>query len=277
MAAAETPAGPPRAVFLLESLEILCMGMLWTSLPILLESDSQPQRYGVVTGVASAIALATGAVFGRLSDVHGRQLVLLVAVSMFAASNILLFAAQLPLWEAVGVAPATLLILGALLGRCSSTSGSLRKAYVADTSPAAERTAALGKLAACGGCGFIVGPTLAGRLADVDVAYAVQAQLLLAAGSVAIAASVWHSSAPAAVATKTKAATPTEPFSYTELLFANRAVGGLMLASFFLSFGFQAFTSSFYLFVVRRFDFGPKEYGQLLSCLGAIPPACFFL
>ena len=41
-----------------------------------------------------------------------------------------------------------------------------------------------------------------------------------------------------------------------------------MLASFFLSFGFQAFTSSFYLYVVRRFDFGPKEYGQLLSCLG---------
>ena len=56
-------AGPPRSVFALETLEILCMGMLWTSLPILLESDSQPQRYGIVTGVASAIGLSTGAVF----------------------------------------------------------------------------------------------------------------------------------------------------------------------------------------------------------------------
>ena len=45
-------------------------------------------------------------------------------------------------------------------------------------------------------------------------------------------------------------------------------VAGLMASSFFLSFGFQAFTSSFYLYCVRRFGFGAKEYGQVLSSLG---------
>jgi MFS family permease len=267
--------GPPRAVFTLETVEILGMGMLWTSLPILLESDTQAQRWGLVTGVASAIGLSTGALFGRLSDVHGRQLVLLLAVLMFASANIFLATAQLPLplFESVGVAPTTLLIVGALLGRCSTTGGALRKAFVADLSAPTERTAALGRLAACGGVGFVIGPTLAGRLADIDVNLAVRAQLLLATVAVCIALTIWKSSVsatPRAEAAGTsspsrrpsrsstrsrspsrrssrsphratsKPAAAAETFSLTKLL-SSRTVSGLMAASFFLSFGFQAF------------------------------------
>lgn len=255
------------------------MGMLWTTLPKLLDADTHPERWGMVTGVASALGLATGAAFGRLSDVHGRQLVLLLAVLIFASANLFLSVAQLPapLWEALGVAPATVLVLGALLGRCVTTSGALRKALVADLSPASGRTTALGRLAACGGAGFVVGPTLAGQLVAVDVAYAVRAQLLLAVGAVSIAVSIWRTTtgkapeaAKAALETSCEdngAACSSSGFSPLQLLWSE-TVGGLMAASFFLSFGFQAFVSSFYLYCVRRFGFGPQEYGRLLSALG---------
>jgi DHA1 family tetracycline resistance protein-like MFS transporter len=272
---------PPAAVFALEVLEILGMGMLWTSLPILLESDTRPQRYGLITGIASAIGLATGAVFGRLSDVHGRQPVLLLAVLVFASANVFLAAAQLPqiLFEAAGVAPTTVLVLGALLGRCSTTGGALRKALVSDLSPPAERTTALGRLAACGGVGFVIGPTLAGRLADIDVNLSVRAQLLLASLATCTAVLIWRDNKAAAAASARLSSgskgikqpliceASSSGFSLTNLL-SSRAVSGLVVAQLFLSFGFQAFTSSFYLYCVRRFDFGPIEFGQLLSCLG---------
>ena len=271
---------PPAAVFALELLEILSMGMLWTSLPMLLESDTQPQRWGLVTGVASAIGLVTGAAFGRLSDLHGRPPVLLLAVLMFASANLFLAAAQLPQWllEAAGVAPVTLLVLGALLGRCSTTGGALRKALVSDLSPPVDRTAALGRLAACGGLGFVIGPTLAGRLADIDVKLSVRAQLLIASAAVCTAVLIWLGNAAAAAAAAAAAVSAREKpakavaveasaFSVTKLL-SSRTVSGLVAAQLFLSFGFQAFTSSFYLYCVRRFGWGALEYGQLLSCLG---------
>ena len=264
---------PPAAVFALELLEILSMGMLWTSLPILLESDKQPQRWGLVTGIASAVGLATGAAFGRLSDLHGRQPVLLLAVLMFASANIFLAAAQLPplLLETAGVAPVNLLVLGALLGRCSTTGGALRKALVSDLSPPVDRTAALGRLAACGGLGFVIGPTLAGHLSDIDVKLSVRAQLLIASVAVCTAVLIWLDNAAPAVSKRrkpTKAATvEISAFSVTKLL-SSRTVSGLVAAQLFLSFGFQAFTSSFYLYCVRRFAWGALEYGQLLSCLG---------
>jgi DHA1 family tetracycline resistance protein-like MFS transporter len=264
---------PPSAVFALEVLEILGMGMLWTSLPILLDSDTEPERWGLITGIASAVGLATGAVFGRLSDVHGRQPVLLLAVLVFASANVLLAAAQLPqiLFQAAGVAPTTVLVVGALLGRCSTTGGALRKAFVSDLSSPAERTSALGRLAACGGVGFVIGPTLAGRLADIDINLAVRAQLLLASLAICTAVVIWRDNHAAAIVSDTKQqlagkASPDE-FSLTKLL-SSHTVRGLLVAQLFLSFGFQAFTSSFYLYCVRRFNWGPKEYGQLLSCLG---------
>ena len=187
--------GPPPVVYALESIEILSMGMLWTTLPVLLRSDEYPGQYGVVTGVASAIGLATGAVGGRLSDVHGRTLVLLLAVGLFALSHLLLGAASLPALQRWGGVPTqALMVGGALLGRCSTTSGALRKALVADLSEPSGRTAALGRLAAMGGAGFVVGPTLAGRLVDLDVTYAVYAQTALASVAVSLAVTIWRRS-----------------------------------------------------------------------------------
>ena len=187
--------GPPPVVYALESVEILSMGMLWTTLPVLLRSDEYPGQYGVVTGVASAIGLATGAVGGRLSDVHGRTLVLLLAVGLFALSHLLLGAASLPALQRWGGVPTqALMVGGALLGRCSTTSGALRKALVADLSEPSGRTAALGRLAAMGGAGFVVGPTLAGRLVDLDVTYAVYAQTALASVAVSLAFTIWQRS-----------------------------------------------------------------------------------
>eukprot|EP01052_Picozoa_sp_SAG31_P060493 SAG31_NODE_19661_length_595_cov_0.919355_1_plen_140_part_10 len=85
---------PSSSILLLEFLEICNMGMLWTTLPALLESDTKPGRWGLITGLASAIGLGSGALFGRLSDIYGRRAVLLLAVSLFTSSPLLLASGQ---------------------------------------------------------------------------------------------------------------------------------------------------------------------------------------
>ena len=50
----------PALVFAQESVEVMNMGMLWTTLPLVLESDAEPARWGYVTGVANAVGLVGG-------------------------------------------------------------------------------------------------------------------------------------------------------------------------------------------------------------------------
>ena len=79
----------PALVFAQESVEVMNMGMLWTTLPLVLESDAEPARWGYVTGVANAVGLVGGTTLGRLSDVYGREQVLLASVGLFSTASFL--------------------------------------------------------------------------------------------------------------------------------------------------------------------------------------------
>ena len=267
-----------KLVFALECVDICNMGMMWTSLPIALASDEEPARWGYVTGAANAVALLCGTYLGRMSDVHGRQHVLWLSVFIFALASFLLSAGIF--LESPG-----LLVGGALLSRTTSSSGAIRKALVSDSSDPADRTALLSKLAALGGCGFIVGPTLAGRLVALQLNYVIIMHLLLACLSIAMATQLcWDADTAAATEKHARKGKPAAAGGggregagaggaaaaapgMRELL-SSKGVPGLILACFLVSFGFQAFTSSFYHYCVQRFDFGAAEYGQLLSTLG---------
>ena len=177
---------------------------------------------------------------------------------------------------------------GALLGRCVSTSGSIRKALTAKLHRPDHRTTALGRLAATGGLGFVFGPTVAGRLAAQDPFWAVYLQC--AFGLAALALAAWLAAAAptgpqaiavaaSAVVAEKRAAAKAESSGGTAekeirpprgwLAAAGGVpVAGLLLTSLLLSFGFQAFPSTFFLYCKQRFGFGPAEYGSLLSALG---------
>eukprot|EP01047_Picozoa_sp_COSAG01_P064034 COSAG01_NODE_8404_length_2795_cov_46.853116_4_plen_180_part_00 len=85
------------------------MGMQYVTLPILLEADSHPGRWGLVVGAAWAFALASGTCLGRLPHAADRPLLLLLRAVMMSSSASFLLGAGNKLQSV------ELLVCGALL------------------------------------------------------------------------------------------------------------------------------------------------------------------
>jgi DHA1 family tetracycline resistance protein-like MFS transporter len=100
--------------------------------------------------------------WGRLSDAYGRRLVLVFTMFGQAIAYVILAYAD-SLW---------LVVLSRVLGGMMAGNVATAFAYVADVTTEAQRPAALGKVGAAMGVGFICGPALGGFLAGADVATA---------------------------------------------------------------------------------------------------------
>ena len=88
-----------------------------------------------------------------------------------------------------------------LRSKTVSCAQAIRKALVSDSSGAEGRTVLLSRLAALGGFGFVIGPTIAGRLVALHVRYVVAVHLLLACTSLAMAAQLCRGSGKGGTAT----------------------------------------------------------------------------
>ena len=100
--------------------------------------------------------------WGRLSDAYGRRLVLTLTMFGQAVAYVMLAYAD-SLW---------LVVLSRVLGGMMAGNVATAFAYVADVTDEEQRPAALGKIGAAMGVGFICGPALGGLLAGADVATA---------------------------------------------------------------------------------------------------------
>jgi DHA1 family tetracycline resistance protein-like MFS transporter len=116
--------------------------------------------------------LLAAPVLGRLSDRYGRRPLLLLCQAGTTAA-FLLFLAALPIADRLfaagwplAVHPALLLFyLARILDGITGGNSSIAQAYVTDITPEAQRTQALGLLAAALGVGFITGPAIGGVIA----------------------------------------------------------------------------------------------------------------
>ncbi len=120
-----------------------------------------PVMIGVLVGAYSAIQLLLAPFWGRVSDRFGRRPVLLLGLAGSAASY-LCFAIAGNWW---------LLLLSRLLDGGSGATINVAQAYLADSTPPAERARAMGKVGATVGMGFIVGPMLGGITAARGVPF----------------------------------------------------------------------------------------------------------
>ena len=96
--------------------------------------------------------------WGRLSDAYGRRLVLTLTMFGQAVAYVMLAYAD-SLW---------LVVLSRVLGGMMAGNVATAFAYVADVTDEEQRPAALGKIGAAMGVGFICGPALGGLLAGAD-------------------------------------------------------------------------------------------------------------
>jgi hypothetical protein len=103
-------AGTIQVICQMERLEQFNAGMLFVTLPRILEADSQPGRWCLVVSAQAAFMLASGACLGRLSDTSNRPPLLMRAVVLSSAASFLICAG-------CKLQSVKLMIGGAILGR----------------------------------------------------------------------------------------------------------------------------------------------------------------
>lgn len=147
-------------IMLTMGLDALGLGLLIPVLPKLIleltgEGLTRAAVYsGWLTATFAAMQLLAGPILGAFSDRLGRRPVLLVSLTAFGLSYILMGFASSLAWLFLAQ------LLTGLFGATPATAG----AFIADVTQPEERTAKFGLLQAAFGTGLIIGPALGGFL-----------------------------------------------------------------------------------------------------------------
>jgi multidrug resistance protein len=247
-------------VFVTVLLDLIGFGMIIPLLPFYAERlHASPAQVGWLFASYSLTQLLFAPPLGRLSDRLGRRPVLLASIALGVLAYLLFAFSQTLAW---------LLVARALAGVAAANYG-IAQAYVADVTPAAERSKAMGMVVgAAFGLGFILGPALGGILAQLGP----QTVPLTAAGLGAlnfVAALIWlKESLPPEVRGQVKG-TWFEPRSLARV-WSDPPVRGLMLLAFLVTFCFSMMETTLALYCQARFGFGMSKTAWLFVFIGVL-------
>lgn len=174
------PAQPPEndraalgVLFGVVIIDLIGFGIVIPVLPFYaMEYGAGATTVGLLLMVYAAAQFVCAPLWGRLSDRIGRRPVMLFTVAGTAACLALL-----------GFADSLLLLFVArVLGGAFAANISVASAYITDVTAEQDRTVWMGRLGACFGIGFVIGPAIGGGLSPLG--YSVP--MLVAAGMGAI-------------------------------------------------------------------------------------------
>ena len=151
-------------------IDLLGFGIIIPILPFYVRSFGVSDVFiGLLAASYSLAQFGAAPVLGRISDDRGRRPVLMLSVGVSGVAWILFgFAAQIG--DALGVTFGLAVLFGArLLAGAAGGNIATAQAYIADVTPPAERTGALGLVGAAFGLGFVFGPAIGGILANDTV------------------------------------------------------------------------------------------------------------
>ncbi|MBI4927888.1 MAG: MFS transporter, partial [Anaerolineae bacterium] len=242
---------------------------------------------GLLMAIYSVMQFLFAPLWGRLSDRIGRKPVIMIGILGYVISfTMMSFATQL--WM--------LIAARALAGMLSSATLPTAMAYVADITPAKDRSKGVGMLGAAMGLGMIFGPTLGGLMSGVQLPPAFQAVLqtttdpasgriinlsvpFLFAGLLAlIALPVVHLALKEsltaekrrilAAAASAHPAAP-QPRMGSRIAGALRGESGfLFLMAFLFAFSLAMLESVLGLYGKQSFQMSPADIGLLLGAMG---------
>jgi len=212
---------------------------------------------GWLTAAFAAMQFLAGPMLGSLSDRLGRRPVLLVSLTAFGLSYVLM-----------GLAPTLAWLFGAqlltgLFGATPATAG----AYIADVTPPAERARHFGSLAAAFGTGLIVGPAAGGLLAEHGIRVP-----FFAAAALSIATVIYGAFAlPESLRPELR-----RPFSWQRAnpvgaigALRRRAAVGLLLAAVFLQrVSTTTLPATWPYFTMQEYAWTPRQIGYSLAIFG---------
>jgi MFS transporter, DHA1 family, tetracycline resistance protein len=249
-------------LFLIVLVDLVGFGLVIPLLPFYaVRFAASPQQVTLLLATYSLCQLFTAPLWGRLSDRVGRRPVLMASMLASALAYLWLGAAS-ALWM--------LFVARALTGACAGNIAAAQ-AYIADVTTPENRAKGMGLIGAAFGLGFIVGPALGGFLAGSDPATAdlakpawVAAGLsLLALGGVLV---LLRESLPA----DRRGGAAHGRFGAILGALRRPVLSRLILTFFLVILAFAGMESTFALWAMRQFGWGPGQVGYVFAYVGVL-------
>lgn len=152
-------------IYLIIIIDAAGMGLVLPVLPDLLRSlggeAATGWPFGAFLGLYALMQFLFSPLLGSLSDRFGRRRILLLSLAG-ASINYVVMALHPSLW---------LLFAGRAVAGMTGANMAVASAYLADITPPDKRAERFGRLSACFGLGFIVGPALGGLMSGWGPSY----------------------------------------------------------------------------------------------------------
>ncbi len=250
-------------LFLIVFVDLVGFGLVIPLLPFYaVRYGASPQEVTLLLAVYSLMQLFTAPLWGRLSDRVGRRPVLMTSMIASALAYLWLGAAD-ALWM--------LFAARALAGACAGNIAAAQ-AYIADTTTPENRAKGMGLIGAAFGLGFIFGPALGGFLAGNDPATAnLQTPAWVAAGlSLVALCGVLFLLRESLSPDERGQAQP--PSRIGAILGALRrpVLSRLILVFFLVILAFAGMESTFALWAMAQFRWGPEQVGYVFAYIGVL-------
>ena len=255
---------PVPTLFLIVFVDLVGFGLVIPLLPFYaVRFAASPQQVTLLLAVYSLMQLFTAPLWGRLSDRVGRRAVLTVsmAASVFAY-----------LWIGSATALWMLFAARACAGACAGNIAAAQ-AYIADITKPEERAKGMGLIGAAFGLGFIIGPALGGLLAGNDPATAdVQTPAWVAASLSFIALCGVVVLLPESLPADRRRVPGRSRSRLGALLDVLRrpVLSRLMMTFFLVILAFAGMESTFALWAMKQFDWGPGQVGYVFAFVGLL-------
>jgi DHA1 family tetracycline resistance protein-like MFS transporter len=253
-------------LFLIVFVDLVGFGLVIPLLPFYAERyGASPQQVTILMAVYSLMSMLAAPYWGRLSDRIGRRPVLMASTLAGALAY---------LWLGLADALWMLFAARALAGACAGNIAAAQ-AYIADVTPPEKRAKGMGLIGAAFGLGFIIGPALGGVLAGNDPATAdLRTPGFLACGlSLSALLGVvflLKESLPAGL----RGAARRRSRGAALLDALGRPVLSRLIAMFFLVIlAFAGMESTFALWAMRQYGWGPAQVGYVFTFVGVLSAA----
>jgi len=255
---------PVPTLFLIVFVDLVGFGLVIPLLPFYaVRFAASPQQVTLLLAIYSLMQLFTAPLWGKLSDRVGRRAVLTIsmAASVFAY-----------LWIGSATTLWMLFAARACAGACAGNIAAAQ-AYIADITKPEERAKGMGLIGAAFGLGFIIGPALGGLLAGNDPATAdVQTPAWVAASLSFIALCGVVVLLPESLpADRRRVPGPSRSRLGALLDVLRRPVLSRLMMTFFLVIlAFAGMESTFALWAMEQFDWGPGQVGYVFAFVGLL-------
>lgn len=236
-------------------------GMVIPILPFYITSfGASGSALGALMAAYAVMQFIFAPIWGGLSDQFGRKPILMIGVLGNVIAQ-LLFGLSTSMWM--------LFASRILAGLLSSATLPTAMAYISDSTSHKNRSGGMGILGAAMGIGMVIGPGIAGWLANISLSTPFFLASALSALALVLVWAILPESLPVEkrVTSSKKIRGPQLDQMWKSL---NSPIGFLFFIAFLLSFGLTNFESIFGLYALIRFEYGPSQVGILLTLIGLI-------